>query len=203
MKPDEDLFDVLGDGEFSLQPKYEEAKPFTLEEKLLLEKQVLGLYLSDHPVSSYRKLFDHFGCMSIEEVTGKKEAKVLLGVYISAVKKIRTKKGEKMAFLTVNAEEGDLDAVVFPTSYLNFGEKIQTGAIVMIQGLLEDRDGKPQVNVQHMYSLAEAKQMASAEAGTLFIKIESDHQTKDVLKKNQKKSDTASWPYKSNAVLRT
>ncbi len=186
MKPDDDLFDLFGDGEFSLQPKYEEADPITLEEKLMLEKKVLGLYLSDHPVTSYRKLFKHFGCMPIEEVTSKKEVKILLGVYISAVKKIRTKKGETMAFLTVSDEEGDLDAVVFPTSYRNFVAKIQTGTIVMIQGLLEERDGKPQVNVQHMYSLAEAKQMANAKAGTLFIKIESDRQTKDVLQKIKK-----------------
>ena len=124
--------------------------------------------------------------MSIEEVTSKKEVKILLGVYISAVKKIRTKKGETMAFLTVSDEEGDLDAVVFPNSYRNFVAKIQTGTIVMIQGILEERDGKPQVNVQQLYSLAEAKQMANAKAGTLFIKIESERQTKDVLQKIKK-----------------
>ena len=51
VKPDDDLFDLFGDGEFSLQPKYVEADPISLEEKLIFEKKVLGLYLSNHPVS--------------------------------------------------------------------------------------------------------------------------------------------------------
>ena len=187
VNPDNDWFDLFEEGEFSLKPKYVEAEPIGLEDKLLFEKTVLGLYLSNHPVSSYQKLFRHFGCLSIEEVTSKKEAKVLLGVYISAVKPIRTKKGEVMAFLTVSDEEGDLDAVVFPNGYRNFVTTIQTGAIVMIQGLLEDRDGKPQVNVQQMYSLEETQRLASEETGTLFIRIEGNHQTKDVLQKIKKK----------------
>ncbi|MFJ8264444.1 DNA polymerase III subunit alpha [Peribacillus asahii] len=181
VKPDEDLLDLLVDGEFSLKPKYVEVEPIRLEDKLQFEKNVLGLYLSNHPVSSYQKLFKHFGCISIEEATRKKEAKALLGVYISAVKTIRTKKGEMMAFLTISDEDGDLEAVVFPNSYRQFAETIQTNAIVMLQGTLEERDGKLQLNVQQIYSIDEAKQLASEETGTLFIKIESDKQTKDIL----------------------
>ena len=73
----------------------------------------------------------------------------------------------------------------------------------MIQGILEERDGKPQVNVQHMYSLDEAKQMASEKTGTLFIKIESDHQTKDVLQKIKKNLIQHHGQYESHALLRT
>lgn len=186
VKTDDDLMDLFGEGEFSLQPKYVEVEPIILEDKLLFEKNVLGLYLSNHPVSSYQKLFKHFGCMSIDEAIIQKEAKVLLGVYISAVKTIRTKKGEVMAFLTVSDEEGDLDVVVFPKGYRNFSIKIQPGAIVMIQGFLEERDGKPQVNVHQLYSLDEVKQLASEITGTLFIKITSNQQTKDVLQKIKK-----------------
>lgn len=186
VKPDDDLLDLFGEGEFSLQPKYVEVEPIQLEDKLLFEKNVLGLYLSNHPVSSYQTLFKHFGCMSIEEVISQKEAKVLLGVYISAVKTIRTKKGEVMAFLTVSDEDGDLDVVVFPKGYHDFSTKIQPSAIVMIQGYLEEREGKPQVNVHQLYSLDEVKELVRETTGTLFIKIASDQQTKDVLQKIKK-----------------
>ena len=185
VRPDDDLFDLFG-GEFSLQPKYVEVDPIGIEDKLLFEKKVLGLYLSNHPVSSYRELFKHFGSLSIEDVVIKKEVKVLIGAYISAVKTIRTKKGEVMAFLKVSDEEGDLDAVVFPNGYRSFVTTIQAGTIVMIQGLLEERDGKPQVNVQQLYSLDEAKQLANEKTGTLFIRIESKLQTKDILQKIKK-----------------
>ena len=93
LKPDDDLFDLFADGEFSLKPKYEEVDPITLEEKLMFEKKVLGLYLSNHPVTSYRKLFKHFGCMSIEEVTSKKEVKSIAWCLYFGSEKDSDKKG--------------------------------------------------------------------------------------------------------------
>ena len=187
VKPDDDLLDLFEDGEFSLKPKYVEMEPIRLEDKLFFEKKVLGLYLSNHPVHSYRNLFRHFGCISIEEATkSKQETKVLLGVYISAIKTIRTKKGESMAFLTVSDEDRDIEAVVFPNSYRYFAPIIQMNTIVMIQGMMEERDGKHQVNVQKIYTLDEAKQMEKEETDTLFIKIESNKQTKDILQKIKK-----------------
>lgn len=186
VKPDNDLLDLFGEEEFILRPKYVVVEPMRLEDKLFFEKSVLGLYLSNHPVSSYQKLFKHFGCVSIEEAATKKEVKVLLGVYISKVRTIRTKKGEVMAFMTISDEEGDMEAVVFPNCYRRYATVIQMGSIVMLLGLLEERDGKLQLNVQQFFSMEEAIKIQSEETSTLFIKIESDKQTKDVLQKIKK-----------------
>ena len=53
----------------------------------------------------------------------------MLGVYISAVKTIRTKKGEVMAFLTVSDEEGDIDAVVFPNVIETSSQRFRQGQL--------------------------------------------------------------------------
>lgn len=187
VKSDDDLLDLFEDEGLSLKPKYVEVDPIQLEDKLFFEKTVLGFYLSNHPVHSYQTLFRHFSCMSIEEAMSKKEANVLLGVYISVLKTIRTKKGEVMAFLTISDEEGDIGAVVFPNQYRHFSTILQISEIVMVQGTVEERNGKPQINVQHVYTLDEVKRMASEETGTLFIKLEGKKQTKEMLQKIKKK----------------
>ncbi|MFD6438679.1 DNA polymerase III subunit alpha [Peribacillus sp. NPDC060186] len=186
VNPDDDLFDMFSDGEFSLKPKYNHVDPIPVEDKLSLEKSVLGLYLSNHPVTSYRDLFQYFGCLTIDEATNKKESKVLLGVYITAVKTIRTKKGDDMAFLTVSDEEGDIEAVVFPNVYKNHSSVLNHGQLVMLKGTLEERDGKTQLIIQHVYPLEQVKKMKQGINGTLFLKIEAEKQTKDTLQKIKK-----------------
>ncbi|MGE7766492.1 DNA polymerase III subunit alpha [Peribacillus sp. NPDC096540] len=186
VNPDDDLFNMFSDGEFSLKPKYNHVDPIPVEDKLSLEKSVLGLYLSNHPVTSYRDLFQYFGCLTIDEATNKKESKVLLGVYITAVKTIRTKKGDVMAFLTVSDEEGDIEAVVFPNVYKNHSAFLNHGQLVMLKGTLEERDGKTQLIIQYVYPLEQVKKMKQGINGTLFLKIEAEKQTKDTLQKIKK-----------------
>ncbi|MFJ7363239.1 DNA polymerase III subunit alpha [Peribacillus frigoritolerans] len=186
VNPDDDLFDMFSDGEFSLKPKYHRVEPIPIEDKLSLEKGALGLYLSNHPVTSYRELFQHFGCLTIDEAINKKESKVLLGAYITSVKTIRTKKGDVMAFLSVSDEEGDIEAVVFPNVYKNHSADLNHGQLVMLQGTLEERDGKTQLLIRNVYPLEKVKQMKEEKNGTIFLKIEAGKQTKDTLQKIKK-----------------
>ncbi|MFJ7990988.1 DNA polymerase III subunit alpha [Peribacillus frigoritolerans] len=186
VNPDDDLFDMFSDGEFSLKPKYHRVDPIPIEDKLSLEKSALGLYLSNHPVTSYRELFQHFGCLTIDEAINKKESKVLLGAYITSVKTIRTKKGDVMAFLSVSDEEGDIEAVVFPNVYKNHSADLNHGQLVMLQGTLEERDGKTQLLIRNVYPLEKVKQMKEEKSGTIFLKIEAGKQTKDTLQKIKK-----------------
>ncbi|RFU65986.1 DNA polymerase III subunit alpha [Peribacillus glennii] len=183
VKPEDGGFDLFGSDELSLKPKYVDVEPIRMEDKLYFEKSVLGLYLSNHPVASYRKIFRHFGAVSIDNAILKTENKALLGVYISSVKSIRTKKGEAMAFLTVSDETGDLDAVAFPTVYKNHMPMLVNGNIAMLSGTIEERDSKKQFIIQEIYSLEELKDMMEEKSSRLFIKIEKDKQTASNLKR--------------------
>lgn len=182
VKPDDGGFDLFGNDEFNLKPKYMAVDPIRMEDKLYFEKSVLGLYLSNHPVTSYRTIFRHFGAATIDSSLTKTEIKVLLGVYITSIKSIRTKKGEVMAFLTISDEGGDLDAVVFPNVYKNRMPLFKNGNIVMLGGTIEKRDGKKQLIVQEAYSLETLKEMMEAKNSRLFIKIEKEKQTSSNLR---------------------
>ena len=136
--------DLFKDVELSLRPKYMEVEPISEEDKLRLEKEVIGFYLSNHPVSIYEKWFTSLDATLLHDSTGKTAFRRCL-VYINELKKIRTKKGEQMAFLTVSDQSGEMEVVVFPNVLKSHSTIIQKGKIILIQGKIEARAGKDQM----------------------------------------------------------
>ena len=183
VNPNDGDFDLFFNSEFSLKPKYVQVDPIRLEDKLIFEKKALGLYLSDHPVIGYKALFQYFGAVSIDEAIVKKENKVLIGVYITSVKAIRTKKGEVMAFLGLNDEAGELEAVVFPNVYKTCSENLINEGIIMVQGRIEEHNGKTQMIIDEVYPLDVLKEMKAESTSRLFIKVPKEKQSNDTLRK--------------------
>ena len=136
--------DLFKDVELSLRPKYMEVEPISEEDKLRLEKEVIGFYLSNHPVSIYEKWFTSLDATLLRDITGKTAFRRCL-VYINELKKIRTKKGEQMAFLTVSDQSGEMEVVVFPNVLKSHSTIILKGKIILIQGKIESRAGKDQM----------------------------------------------------------
>jgi DNA polymerase-3 subunit alpha len=139
--------DLFSKDAFMLQPKYTVVDPIPAEEKLMLEKEVLGFYLSDHPVSLYEQYFAQLKIKPLFEFTLSQPLGRAI-VYISAVKKIRTKKGEQMAFLTISDQSGDMEAVVFPNVLRKIPSDVIQGNILLIEAKLEQRQGKSQLIIQ-------------------------------------------------------
>lgn len=182
VNPDEldgaDLF--ADDDEFFIKPKYMEAEPIRIEDKLRFEKEVLGLYLSDHPVTIYENYRD---ALQIKELfaalSDKKTTRVL--VHISEIKKIRTKKGEAMAFLTISDQSGEMDAVVFPNPYKRLMVLLQTGNILLMEGKMEVRNGKTQFIIQNAEDIKLAIERMKDQKGTLYLKIDREKESRPLL----------------------
>jgi DNA polymerase III subunit alpha len=157
---------------FMLKPKYVEVEDMTIDTKLQFEKQVLGLYLSDHPVSSYRPLFQELGLQQIADL--QKGSKITLGGYITGVKSIRTKKGEVMAFLEIGDESGEMEAVVFPNVYRNNIPHLKEGNILLFGGNVEDRNDKLQFIVSQLETMEDVRARVKESGQKLYLKIAVD-----------------------------
>lgn len=168
---DKESYDLFQNTEFNLKPKYITMEPIPQDIKLQYEKEVLGLYLSDHPVSAYHDLFQYFAATSLFSVKEAKETKYATGVYITESKVIRTKAGESMAFLSITDDSDELEAVVFPSLYKSHAHSCNKGNIVMLQGYVEKRNDRLQFVVQAIYSLEDLKKIRSEASQTLYIKI--------------------------------
>ncbi|NMH67970.1 DNA polymerase III subunit alpha [Bacillus sp. RO3] len=157
---------------FLLKPKYVEVEEMTLDDMLQFEKQVLGLYLSNHPVSSCRPLFDQLGLHQIADL--QRGSKVSFGGYIMGVKSIRTKKGEVMAFLEIGDESGEMEAVVFPDVYRNHMTLLKEGNILLFGGKVEERNDKLQFVVNHLETTEAVERKVTEQNQKLYIKIAGD-----------------------------
>jgi DNA polymerase III subunit alpha len=172
--------DFFSEAEFFLKPKYVEVEALPVEEKLRLEKEVLGLYLSNHPISIYEKELAAGGTIQIANlVEGSKM--VQLGVYITEVKKIRTKKGEAMAFLTVTDSSGEIEAVVFPKVYTKMMSLLKQGNMILVDAKLEQRSDTKQLIIQRAESIDDWLEYQKKQQSTLYLKLAKDKQTPEQL----------------------
>ncbi|MGX9135558.1 DNA polymerase III subunit alpha [Rummeliibacillus sp. JY-2-4R] len=127
------------------KPKHAKASPIPEKMKLQFEKEVLGFYISTHPVQRVKQeqQINSSSAESIRKLHGRQFVK-LVGQIVS-IKQIRTKKGELMSFVELEDETGSISVTIFPKEYLNIVEWIKEDQIVLAEGVIDHRNGQPQI----------------------------------------------------------
>ncbi len=128
---------------FSQSPAVED---YTLIEKLKLEKQLLGFYLSDHPLkhlSRPAKLVSPVSLSELENTPDK--SKVSLVAMMPEVKLITTRKGDRMAIAQLEDLSGSCEAVVFPKTYLRLSEFLLTDTRLLFWATIDKKSDKTQL----------------------------------------------------------
>ncbi|MDY0396963.1 OB-fold nucleic acid binding domain-containing protein [Virgibacillus halophilus] len=126
--------------QFPLEESYVEMEDFSLPKKLADEKELLGMYVSSHPLKSYRHTLDNQGYIPLagaERFAGQKNRKAV--AIVQQIRKIRTKRGESMAFIVLADETDEIDAVIFPDLYREHGNWLEEEAMVKVTGKVEWR----------------------------------------------------------------
>ncbi|GAA0333187.1 DNA polymerase III subunit alpha [Bacillus carboniphilus] len=154
VKPKEGEMELFSEEALFLKPKYHVMEEIPVDSILEHEKRVVGFFVSKHPISPYKGQLAELGAVPITALKeGDKSARA--GVFISGVRTIRTKKGEVMAFLSLSDDSGEIDAVVFPSSYKKYSSQVFEGNLVCVIGNVDRRDGKLQFIVNDIYSREE------------------------------------------------
>ncbi len=149
------LFDIAGEEEkVDYRVSLPDVGEYSKEMKLAFEKEVLGIYISGHPLEEYRETWkknitNTTADFMLDEETGETRvadgAKVTIGGMITE-KKIKYTKNEKvMAFLQVEDLVGSVEVIVFPRDYERYGSAVMEDSKVFIRGrasVEEDKDAK-------------------------------------------------------------
>ncbi len=126
---------------------YPEIKEFPKNEILGYEKEILGFYLSGHPLAHYKTEIKEFAKCTIKDLKGVvdgQEVKII-GI-ISGVKLTTTRKSnERMAIVKAQDLDGEVEAVVFPSTYPNVAEILKEGAVVVVIGRVGFREETPNI----------------------------------------------------------
>lgn len=142
-KPDDQnsLFGLMGDDFKAPELKLKEVKPAKKEDKLAWEKELLGLYISGHPLDKWKGLLSKEG-RNIKDL--KKDspegAFITIAGIIEEVKPILTKKEDKMAFVRVSDFSDTIETVVFPKVYENYKNILVEDNCVALKGKISKRN---------------------------------------------------------------
>lgn len=127
------------------------AEPLATETTLAWEKELLGLYVSGHPLDKYRdKLSPENGAKntiaSAKSMTD--GSLVVMAGLIDEVREITTKKNEHMAFLKLSDFSDRIEAVVFPRTYSEQRELFTAGVCIAVRGRVSERNGELSIVVE-------------------------------------------------------
>ncbi|HWH16631.1 MAG TPA: DNA polymerase III subunit alpha [Candidatus Paceibacterota bacterium] len=123
----------------------------SLSEKLLWEKELLGIYVSGHPLDAHTDKTAKAGTtIAAIRHEPKPGFTVILPVLVDEVKTLLTKKGEKMAFLKVSDKSDSIEAVIFPKTYQEHQGIIATGNCLLIKANISGRNGETSLSIENL-----------------------------------------------------
>jgi len=135
------------DPSFVLKPEIEVVEEYQKEELILKEKELFGVYLSNHPVTTYKNT--NPSAININEVEKYFNKTITAIILVDRIKTIETKTKEKMMFITGSDEYKNIDLTVFPKLYQE-ASSVKTGDIIMVNGQIEKRFDKYQIIVRNI-----------------------------------------------------
>ncbi len=148
------FFDLVGkDGGFHQESEQiPEIKEWPKNTILSFEKEILGFYVSGHPLAHYQaeiKEFTNYSTKDLKQAIDGEEVR-LVGL-LAAVKLTNTRKtNERMAIATLEDLDGEVEVVVFPSAYVNLAKYLNEGVVVFMSGRVSRRDDGPKVVASDM-----------------------------------------------------
>ncbi|MAZ29724.1 DNA polymerase III subunit alpha [bacterium] len=129
------------------------AEPLTTEQKLLWERELLGVYVSGHPLDSFEEELKKRGDISLIKQDGRNGIPVVTAGMIESVRELLTKKGERMAFVKLASKKDDIEMVAFPGVFQEARELLEPGTCVAVKGKLNIRNDEPSILVDKIKTL--------------------------------------------------
>jgi DNA polymerase-3 subunit alpha len=142
-----------------------DVKPWTEMEQLQFEKEALGLYWSGHPIDRYSDDLREYGARSTAVLAIKKEAAegeetgfteagqsgngngngrtvedISIGGIVTTVRPLKTRKGDRMCVFMLEDAAGNLEVVMFPEAFRQYGHLAESGKMVLVKGRFERDD---------------------------------------------------------------
>jgi DNA polymerase-3 subunit alpha len=131
--------------------------------RLTAEKEILGFFITGHPLEKYKDKLQDLHALSVEEIaamtksTGKDETIVTAGI-ISNVRVLKSKKGDFYAQANLEDMSGSIDLIVFPEAYKRIGEKVKLEVPVLVKaGVRIEEGANPKITAAEIMPLEDAK----------------------------------------------
>ncbi|HEY7924038.1 MAG TPA: OB-fold nucleic acid binding domain-containing protein, partial [Vicinamibacteria bacterium] len=147
-----------------------DAPPWSEAERLAFEKESLGFFISGHPLERHRAELAQWASATTATLAQQAAAgEVSVGGLVTALRLIKTKKGDRMASFVLEDLEGNVEVLVFPEAYKKAGSRLADDVIVIVKARAEIQDdGKARLLASDVMALEHAK---LAEARHVTIRV--------------------------------
>ncbi|MDR2066502.1 MAG: DNA polymerase III subunit alpha [Endomicrobium sp.] len=157
----------------------QKSKPLDLFEALDFEKEVLGFYLSGHPLTPLKRELVAYSNFRLDKLPEPKEdvdfktAQIVrvAGMIVSVKKLISKTKKEPYARLKIEDLHGSVDVIIFPKNFEKFSSYLTPNSVVVVKGSLMGSQGQPEIIVEDIITLEEAKKKFPPNSGEVHIKL--------------------------------
>jgi DNA polymerase-3 subunit alpha len=169
------LFGMLG-GDGALPSLEHErspaAPPWSESERLAGEKESLGFFITGHPLERYRSELEQWCSCTTSGIASRTDAvEVTVGGIITALRLIKTKKGDRMASFLLEDTDGAAEVLVFPETYKKTASRLADDEVVMVKGKPEaPEEGRARLLATEVLPLEQAK-MAEARYVTIRVPL--------------------------------
>src|SRR6478672_10621224 len=197
------IFDLLGGtatskdttSTYESAPKAPPTPDFSPQEKLRLEKEILGFYVSDHPLKPVRKSAQLLAPINLTQLNDLREDSAISAVVmITSIKQVTTKKGDRMAIIQIEDLTGQAEAVVFPKTYERIHSLLNVDARLMLWSKVDKRDDQTQLIVEDAEPLELIRlvmvELTPQQAGD----IQEQHRLKTILQEQSGDKEKAKVP---------
>ena len=151
------IFDLLGENTQNRShedaPKPPKDDDFSTKDKLQFEKELLGFYVSEHPLRSIIQLNTEEDAITLQDLAEHNGKKVKVFLMIVEIKNHVTKKGDQMAFLQVEDLSGQAEAIVFPRTYQEVKGSLEANQSLLVTGKVDKQEDKIQLIVDEIKSV--------------------------------------------------
>jgi DNA polymerase-3 subunit alpha len=148
-------------------------------ERLAHEKEALGFFITGHPLERFRDELVQWTTATTARLLQLQEAtEVSIGGIITALRLVKTRKGDRMATFILEDTEGGVEALVFPETYKRVAGRLADDELVLVKGKAErPEEGKGRILVSEVLPLEEAK-LADARYVTIRVPLASWERSK-------------------------
>ena len=162
------LFELGGAGEAAAPPPDVPGEEFSREELLTMEKEMLGLYISDHPLHRWQPVLAQRATVELAHLPDLPDRKeVIVGGLVSSMKRTITRSGSAMAFLTLEDLTGSVEVVVFPRIYEQQGFAMKRDAVLLLRGKVDIQEQDAKLLCEEVLPLPSSPESSGAAPGGL------------------------------------
>ncbi|MCC0175482.1 trans-splicing intein-formed DNA polymerase III subunit alpha C-terminal partner DnaE-C [Waterburya agarophytonicola K14] len=143
---------------FEQAPSTSKVEDYPLQEKLRLEKEYIGFYISEHPLQAVNQAAQILSPISLSALSEQKaKQKISAVVMLNSVRKIITKKGDPMAFVQMEDITGEAEGTIFPSTYEALEPLLEEGKQLIVWGKAQERNDKYQLIIDDAEAIEQVK----------------------------------------------